>query len=264
MRRVLVFDSGVGGLSVYQEIQKLLPAQPVIYAFDNAAFPYGELADEVLISRVQRMIEAICQRHEIILVVIACNTASTLVLPVLRARLSVPVVGVVPAIKPAAALSINRRIGLLATPATIQRPYTHQLIQQFAENCHVTLIGSTELVHMAEAKLRGKAPCLQAINNIVAPFTEAQVDCIVLGCTHFPLLKEEIVQASGAIRQVIDSGKAVAMRVAELLQNTTPVNATSSCVAPIVMSSAKVEQEEALNAQLMKMGLTSVVRTAAF
>ncbi|MGL5249854.1 MAG: glutamate racemase [Enterovibrio sp.] len=263
VRRVLVFDSGVGGLSVYQEIQKLLPAQPVIYAFDNEAFPYGELADEVLISRVQRMIEAICQRHEIALVVIACNTASTLVLPVLRARLSVPVVGVVPAIKPAAALSVNRRIGLLATPATIQRPYTQQLIQQFAADCHVTLIGSTQLVHMAEAKLRGKAPCLQTINDIVAPFTEAQVDCIVLGCTHFPLLKEEIAQASGAMCQVIDSGKAVALRVAELLHNAAPVS-DSNCAAPIVMSSAKVEQEEALNAQLVKMGLTSVVRAAAF
>ncbi|MGL5290795.1 MAG: glutamate racemase [Vibrionaceae bacterium] len=262
MRRVLVFDSGVGGLSVYQEIQKLLPAQSVIYAFDNEAFPYGELADDVLISRVERMILAICQRHDIALVVIACNTASTLVLPVLRARLLVPVVGVVPAIKPAAALSVNRRIGLLATPATIHRPYTQQLIEQFAADCQVTLVGSTQLVHMAEAKLRGHAPNLQAIGNIVAPFINEQVDCIVLGCTHFPLLKEEIVQMVGKTCQVVDSGKAIATRVAELLQNAPSCD--GNCAPPIVMSSAQVEQEEALNVQLAHMGLTCVVRAMAF
>ena len=120
---ILIFDSGVGGLSIFAELQHQLPYASMTYLFDNQFFPYGELADEVLISRVCSLIKKAVADFDIQLVVIACNTASTLVLEPLRCLLSVPVVGVVPAIKPAAMATKNNCIGLLATPGTIARPF---------------------------------------------------------------------------------------------------------------------------------------------
>lgn len=218
-KHVLIFDSGVGGLSVYREIRHLLPHLRYSYLFDNARFPYGELPAAELVARCCDLIVQRVACEPVDLVVIACNTASTQVLPTLRARLGhIPVVGVVPAIKPAAAMSQNRCIGLLATPATVARPYTDKLIHEFAADCTVLRLGSTELVIQAEHKLAGGAVDQPLINTILAPWREAAVvpDVIVLGCTHFPLLSEELNQAvPGA--QLIDSGRAIARRVASLL-----------------------------------------------
>lgn len=125
-KRVLVFDSGVGGLSVYQEIKCLLPQLDYIYIFDNEAYPYGELEQSVLIQRVKALVLDFVAKHEVDLVVIACNTASTIVLPTLREELTIPIVGVVPAIKPASLLS-TKAVGLIATPATVTREYTHEI-----------------------------------------------------------------------------------------------------------------------------------------
>lgn len=215
MANILVFDSGVGGLSVFKEIQKLLPQQDYIYLFDNQAYPYGELAPDILIERVNGLILSLNKIHPIDLVVIACNTASTIVLPSLRQNLSIPVVGVVPAIKPAAQVA-HKGIALIATPATVQRTYTQHLITQFSPNMEVQLLGSTRLVMMAEDKLRGKAVDLAELSLILEPITEL-VDVAVLGCTHFPLLKTEIQTVLGHKVQLIDSGKAIAKRVVHLL-----------------------------------------------
>ncbi len=211
----------MGGLSIYQEIVRLHPDAHYIYAFDNAAFPYGELDDQVLIERVHAFLLPLVEKHFIDIVVIACNTASTLVLPSLRHALAVPVVGVVPAIKPAATLSQKHCIGLLATPATVKRPYIDHLITQFAPDCRVLKLGSTRLVEMGEAKLRHLPISLSELNTILLPLLD-RVDCLILGCTHFPLLKSEIETVVGNKVKVIDSGVAIARRVTTLLASTFP------------------------------------------
>nr|WP_086939292.1 glutamate racemase [Thaumasiovibrio occultus] len=218
--RVLVFDSGVGGLSVLEEIRLQLPNADYYYAFDNEGFPYGELPADVLIHRVTTFVGQLARHCHADIVVIACNTASTIVLPPLRERLSIPVVGVVPAIKPAAAQSVNKCIGLLATPATVSRPYTQELIEQFASDCEVIRIGTTLLVRMAEDKLAGRKVDEQCLAEEVAAFKD-KADTIVLGCTHFPLLKEELSRVLGKDVTMVDSGKAIANRVAALLDGFT-------------------------------------------
>lgn len=218
---VLVFDSGVGGLSVYQEIRQLLPDLHYIYAFDNVAFPYGEKSEEFIVERVVAITSAIAQRHPLSIIVVACNTASTVTLPALRERFSCPVVGVVPAIKPAAKLTRNGVVGLLATRATVQRPYTHDLVARFATDCEILMLGSAELVEMAEAKLHGEEVSLEALKKIVRPWLRRPEppDTVVLGCTHFPLLADELKQVMPDGTRLVDSGAAIARRTAWLLAN---------------------------------------------
>ncbi|WP_413113103.1 glutamate racemase [Thaumasiovibrio sp. DFM-14] len=214
--KIVIFDSGVGGLSIFHEVYKRLPEAEYIYVFDNEAYPYGELDDAILISRTTTIVSTLVEQYSANIVVIACNTASTIVLPVLRSMLTIPVVGVVPAIKPAAQQSVKRKVGLLATPATIGRPYIDALIKDYAMDCDVIRYGSTTLVQMAEDKLRGRAIDKAVLKDILAPF--AGVDQLVLGCTHFPLLKEEIVRVLGDSVTTADSGKAIALRVETLLK----------------------------------------------
>ncbi|WP_445946587.1 glutamate racemase [Shewanella sp.] len=214
---ILVFDSGIGGLSVLAEIRKQLPAENYCYLFDNARLPYGNLSEAELI---YGCVELICQQVQRIgaaIVVVACNTASTLVLPVLRQRLSIPVVGVVPAIKPAAQLSKRKHIGVLATPGTVSRDYTHSLISQFADHCQVDLFGSSELVMLAEQKAAKQPIDNRQLARILAPVKASKLDVLVLGCTHFPMLKEELSHYLGEDVHLLDSGEAIANRVVSLL-----------------------------------------------
>lgn len=218
---VLVFDSGVGGLSVYDEIRQLLPDLHYIYAFDNLGFPYGEKEGAFIIERVVKIVEEIERRHPLSAVVIACNTASTVTLPALRERFSFPVVGVVPAVKPAAKLTRNGIVGLLATKATVQRAYTHELIARFAADCDIRLLGSSELVEIAEAKLHGMPVEKSALKKILRPWLSMAEppDTVVLGCTHFPLLKDELNDVLPDGTRLVDSGAAIARRVAWLIAN---------------------------------------------
>ena len=219
--RILVFDSGVGGLSVLREIQQRLPACEFIYASDNEAFPYGTKPEPELITRVDQVLHKILATYEVDIVVVACNTASTLTLPHIRSHFSQPIVGVVPAIKPAAARSRSKVIGLLATPATIARSYTHELIREHASDCQVISVGSSELVIMAELKLRGQTIVQNDIIKLLAPFYKSEnavkLDTVVLACTHFPLLRAEIQAALPEGVDLIDSGEAIARRVEFLL-----------------------------------------------
>ena len=218
-KHVLIFDSGVGGLSVYQEIIQKNPNINSYYLFDNACFPYGELEDSFLSQRLTELIIAFITIQPVDLIVIACNSASTVALDSLRSHLSIPIVGVVPAIKPAAQLTKNGVIGLLATPATIHRRYTSKLIEQFASENSVLKIGSTELVKLAEAKLHGLKVDQGKLSKILAPWLTLQIkpDTLVLGCTHFPLLKDEISECFNHQVSLIDSGKAIANRVVQLI-----------------------------------------------
>lgn len=221
---VLVFDSGVGGLSVYDEVRQLLPDLHYLYAFDNAGFPYGEKSETFIVDRVVAIVEAITRSYPLSLVIIACNTASTVSLPALRERFAFPVVGVVPAIKPAARLTRNGVVGLLATRATVRRPYTHELVSQFAGSCKIEMLGSAELVELAEAKLHGAEVALDKVRRIVQPWLRMAEppDTVVLGCTHFPLLREELQQVLPEGTRLIDSGAAIARRTAWLLEHEAP------------------------------------------
>lgn len=221
MPTALVFDSGVGGLSVYQEIRQLMPDLSVIYAFDNAGFPYGEQSEQAIVERVVKMVGAICQRYPIDIIVIACNTASVISLPALRENFDLPIVGVVPAIKPAASMTRNGIVGLLATKVTVNRPYTHELIARFAKDCRIELMGAPRLVVMAEAKLHGESIDLNELRDILSPWIDAKPcpDTIVLGCTHFPLLQEELAAVLPEGTLLVDSGAAIARRVSSLLAN---------------------------------------------
>src|ERR1700682_4554249 len=154
---VLVFDSGLGGLTVLREIAQLRPDLRLIYAADDAAFPYGQWGDDALAERVVGVVAGLIARLDPLLVVIACNTASTLALPALRGRFSLPFVGTVPAIKPACERSVSKRVSVLATPGTVRRDYTQGLIREFAGDCQVTLVASDRLASLAEAALHGEA-----------------------------------------------------------------------------------------------------------
>ena len=218
---LLFFDSGVGGLSVLAPTRELLPGAPLVYAADNAAFPYGTRSEAEIAARVPALLGRLVERYRPRLAVIACNTASTIALDAVRAALDLPVVGTVPAIKPAAELSKSRVIGVLGTEATVRQPYVDDLAARFAADCTVIRHGSAELVAMAEAKLAGTLPDPAAVAAALAPLLEApgsaDMDVIVLACTHFPLLAEEIAAATPAIT-LIDGGPGIARRIAYLTQ----------------------------------------------
>ncbi|ELY7393533.1 glutamate racemase [Cronobacter universalis] len=221
---ILVFDSGVGGLSVYDEIRHLLPDLHYIYAFDNVAFPYGEKSEAFIVERVVEIVTAVQARYPLALAVIACNSASTVSLPALREKFAFPVVGVVPAIKPAARLTANGVVGLLATRGTVKRPYTHELIARFANECQIEMLGSAELVEIAEAKLHGEPVSLEALRRVLRPWLRMPEppDTVVLGCTHFPLLADELLQVLPEGTRLVDSGAAIARRTAWLLEHEAP------------------------------------------
>jgi glutamate racemase len=229
MAKILVFDSGVGGLSILQAIQSHKDidafAHQWLFCSDNEFFPYGTKSEIELIDRVRRVLRAVAEQYQPDIIVIACNTASTVALDAVRAELSVPIIGVVPAIKPAALLSKTRSIGLLATPGTIKRNYTQQLITDFASDCHITLLGSTDLVEMAEDFLRTGRMDKQQLADILAPLSEAirnhQLDSVVLACTHFPLLIDALKDVLPEVSYWVDSGDAIARRVIWCL-NTLP------------------------------------------
>ncbi len=228
--RVAVFDSGVGGLSILESILVAMPGLDIVFCTDSAAYPYGTKTEEFVDERVSLVVRALCQQTQPDLVVVACNTASTVALPRLRSELSVPVVGVVPAIKTANGLSRTRAIGLLATPATVRRPYTDRLIQEFAADCQVIKVGSAKLVDLAEEWIVGTEPDLHIIQRELAPFFSPSlpvpVDAIVLGCTHFPLLRQHLALASPRPVQWVDSGEAIARRSAHVLREVGFADAT--------------------------------------
>jgi glutamate racemase len=214
---VLVFDSGVGGLSVVAEIRRRLPGLPLHYLMDSAGFPYGNKDDATLIERVVRVCREAVAVHQPQMLVVACNTASTLTLPALRAALTIPVVGVVPALKVAAAASSTGRIGLLATPATVNRSYTDNLIRDFAAGCEVRRLGSGLMVQWAENWIaEGREPdaLFEHLDDwLMQP---EPLSHVVLGCTHFPLLRPMLERHWPAVVWV-DSGDAIARRVEQLL-----------------------------------------------
>ncbi len=243
--RALIFDSGLGGLSVFREIAAQLPNLACTYAADTAFFPYGTKSADALVRRLPRLIAALAARYRPDIAVIACNTASTIALPPIRMALSIPVVGTVPAIKPAALQSRSRTIGLLGTPGTVNRPYTDGLIDQFAADCRVLRHGSAELVDLAERKLRRGSVDLAEVRAAVAPLYAApeakDMDVVVLACTHFPLLLDELRAVFPAHVALIDSGAAIARRVADLVPAGGPPDREPTHIAVVTSEEQSVE-----------------------
>ena len=216
---ILFFDSGVGGLSVLGPTRALLPHAPIIYAADNAAFPYGTRSEAEIAARVPALLGRLVERFRPRLAVIACNTASTIALDHVRAALDIAVVGTVPAIKPAAEMSKSRVIGVLGTEATVRQPYVDDLAARFAADCAVIRHGSPELVALADAKLAGEPVAGDQLRAAIAPMFAKpfgmEIDVIVLACTHFPLLAEEIAAAFPRVK-LVDGCEGIARRIAFL------------------------------------------------
>jgi glutamate racemase len=218
---ILIFDSGLGGLTVYREVAKARADARLIYVADDAFFPYGSRREADLVARVGELMGELIAAHRPDLIVIACNTASTLVLPQLRARFAVPFVGTVPAIKPACAASRSKRVSVLGTQATVEREYTRALIRDFANGAEVTLIGSGRLAALAEASLRGETVEDAAIAQEFAPcFVDEggrRTDTLVLACTHYPLLIDRLTRLAPWPVTFIDPAPAIARRVTDLI-----------------------------------------------
>jgi len=233
---ILVFDSGLGGLTVFREVFAARPDARFVYLADDAAFPYGVMPEEVLVARVTSVIGEAIARHEPDLAVIACNTASTLTLKELRARFAVPFVGTVPAIKPACAQSTSKRVAVLGTQATVTREYTRALIREFAEDCEVVLVGSPRLAAFAEAELAGEPAADADIAAEIAPcFVDRQdkrTDTVVLACTHYPLLLARFRKLAPWPVQWLDPARAIARRVVDLLH--TRASAAKPPPAPVI------------------------------
>lgn len=220
--RLLLFDSGLGGLSVLGEIRRNLPHAQVSYLADDAGFPYGERDEATLVSRVNAIVGQAVDAFAPDAVVIACNTASTIALPELRSRFPMPFVGTVPAIKPAAARSYTRRVSVLATPGTVARDYTRALIREYGGDCRFNLVGSRHLAELAENSLAGRTVDNDTIHAEIAPcFVEdggAHTDVIVLACTHYPLILDSLRALAPWPVTWLDPAPAIARQVARVLE----------------------------------------------
>lgn len=239
---ILVFDSGVGGFTVFREVKAARPDARYVYIADDAFFPYGNQPEDKLIARIVDVIGKAIETYAPDLIVIACNTASTIALAALRARFSVPFVGTVPAIKPACAQSKSKRIAVLGTLATVSLEYTRALIREFANGCDVTLVGSAKLAAYAEAELAGTPVADEAIKAEIAPcFVDKdgkRSDTVVLACTHYPLLTQRFRAVAPWPVDWLDPAPAIARRVADLLRER-PQSGEQPSPAKIVLTSGK-------------------------
>lgn len=259
-RRALVFDSGLGGLSVLAEIERLRPDAEIVYAADDAAFPYGRLSEAELIARVEAVMARLIAETKPDIVVIACSTASTLALPPLRAAYPhLPFVGVVPAIKPAAAASRSGLISVLATRGTVARDYTRALVREHAADCEVTLVGSPMLAIIAERVMHGEEVEDGEIAREIAPcFVERdgrRTDEVVLACTHFPLILDRIERLAPWPVGFVDPAPAIARRLDALLGPGRP-GAPKAREGTAIFTSGK-EPGPALRKALRRYGLAS-------
>ena len=219
---ILLFDSGVGGLTVLAELRKLMPKAPVIYAADMAGLPYGTKSEAEVAARVAGLLGRMAERYNPRLICIACNTASTIALGMVRDVLETPIVGTVPAIKPAAAMTKTGTIGLLGTEATVRQGCVDDLAKRFAESKRLLRFGANDLVGLGERKLRGETVSVdevaKAASGLVLQPGGEDLDTVVLACTHFPLLEPELREAFGPDIAFVHGAEGIAQQVARLLE----------------------------------------------
>lgn len=263
---ILVFDSGLGGLTVFAEVLKVRRDARFVYAADDAGFPYGRFDENALAGRVAAVLERLIARHAPDLAIIACNTASTVnvVLPYLRARFTIPIVGTVPPVKPAAALSQSRLISIVATPGTVARAYTQNLIDSYAGDCRVTLVGSPRLAELATAALSGDTvPDADIMSEIRPAFVQEggrRTDVVGLGCTHYPLLLDRFERLAPWPVAWLDPAPAVARRVVQLLGPAPGFSEPEEGATMVFTSGAQVTP--ALLAALAARGLPRIALEA--
>jgi len=245
---LLIFDSGVGGLSVLQPIRALIPAAPIVYVADSAGYPYGTKSEAEIATRVPALLGRLVERFDPELIVIACNTASTIALDHVRAALDRPIVGTVPAIKPAAALSSSRVIGVLGTEATVRQPYVDRLAAEFAADCTLLRHGSAALVELAEAKLRGEntdpADYAHIMDGLRGQPGGTGLDTVVLACTHFPLVQKELEAAAPGVA-FVDGKEGIARRTAWLTRGIAWPDAPPEGIALFTRWSPELERYRA-------------------
>jgi glutamate racemase len=235
-RPVLVFDSGIGGLTVLREARVLMPDRPFVYVADDAAFPYGAWEEPALKTHILSLFGELLSRFHPEISVIACNTASTLVIDALRRSFpGHPFVGTVPAIKPAAERTCSGLVSVLATPGTVKRQYTRDLIHQWATKCHVRLVGSNRLAGLAEVYMRDGFVDEDAVRAEIEPcFIEQDgrhTDIVVLACTHYPFLVNRMRKTAPWPVDWLDPAEAIARRALSLLadrRTTQPQNLPSN------------------------------------
>lgn len=221
-RPVLVFDSGIGGLTVLREARVLMPGRHFVYVADDAGFPYGAWEEVALQRRIVDLFGGLIEAHDPEIAVIACNTASTLVLDALRTAFpGTPFVGTVPAIKPAAERTRSGLVSVLATPGTVKRQYTRDMITQWASKCHVRLVGSNNLAGLAETYMRQGFVDEEAVRAEIAPcFVDRdgrRTDIVVLACTHYPFLVNRMRKTAPWPVDWLDPAEAIARRALSLL-----------------------------------------------
>ena len=251
---LLFLDSGIGGLSILGPTRALLPNAPIVYCADNAAFPYGTRSEGEIAARVPALLGRLVERFHPRLAVIACNTASTIALDHVRAALDVPVVGTVPAIKPAGEQSRSRVIGVLGTDATVRQPYVDRLASEYAADCTVVRHGSADLVQLAERRLAGEDVTKADVVAAAKPlFDQAEgIDTVVLSCTHFPLLADWLEEAYPGVA-FIDGGAGIARRIAHLTEGQPWPDRPSDGVAVFT-----APPPEAIRPALARFGLTDL------
>jgi glutamate racemase len=261
VRPLIIFDSGVGGLSVLRPIRALLPNAPILYVADSAGYPYGTKSEAEIAARVPALLGRLAERFDPELIVIACNTASTVALDWVRAALDVPIVGTVPAIKPAAEQSQTRVMGVLGTEATVRQAYVDRLVAEFASDCTILRHGSAALVDYAEAHLRGErigaAKYRAVLDGLLAQPGGDRLDTIVLACTHFPLVEAELAAAAPRPLRFVDGSRGIARRTAWLTRDVTWPDAPGEGTA---LFTRWTEALESYRAGLAEYGLTRMER----
>lgn len=257
---ILLFDSGVGGLTVLAELRAVLPHAPVIYAADTAGLPYGSKTEAEIAARVAGLLGVLSERYKPRLATIACNTASTIALGMVRDVLQIPIVGTVPAIKPASEISRTGVIGLLGTEATIRQGYVDRLESEFAAGRLLARHAAPELVVAAEAKLRGfpvdRAIIADAVAGLRAKAQGGPIDTVVLACTHFPLLGEELRAELGSSVRLVDGAAGIARRIAHLTQDQPMVRSRPD----FAVFTAEPDRSPAFASALKGYGIDSLER----
>jgi len=256
---ILVFDSGVGGLSILREVRVILPGRRIVYVGDDAGFPYGDWPEAPLVERIVGLFERCLDTFNPSLAIVACNTASTLIMPALRTRFEIPFVGTVPPIKPAAERTASGMISVLATPGTVQRPYVARLIEEHADTCDVTLIGSTRLARLAEQHMRGLPVDHERLAEEIRPCFlergERRTDIVILGCTHYPFLVHEMRKLAPWPVDWLEPAEAIARRSLSLIGHVDERNFSDPELSPDIAIMTRGKPDAPLRRLLSGFGL---------
>lgn len=248
-----VFDSGVGGLAVAAEIRKLLPAENLLYYADHAHFPYGSKDPQDVRARSATVAGTLIDQGAKA-VVVACNTASSLALADLRARYNVPFVGIVPAVKPAALTTRTGKVGVLATAATFRTRVFADLVEQFARGVELVNQACPDLVAAVESGETDAVWLPERVRTHLEPMLTEGIDTLVLGCTHYSFLREQIEAVAGPDITVIDAARPVAKQLQRVLEQSGLLNPASGTGTITYMSSSDLEEIRAVLEHLLPSG----------